>query len=205
MSSGISTTIRIKPYLKEFILNRFLNGQYKSSADDTLGKVIKPFLVQTPANLIRIDANSDDNYFTFELPNYTDKKVRVFNYIQPCDQRYIEDIFETLFREAMFHHVTQNLELHPRTQKKDWIISWCQMNNITFSKLKYDTLKKAFYRYELDQEEKKKNEKNSTRSFPSVSPRFHFIVPSLSRGMKCENEQLELELTEPINTFENEL
>lgn len=193
MSSEIYTTIKIKPYLKEFILFRFLNNQYRASADDALGTTIKPFLVSPPSNLISIPIDDDDNYFTFELPNYSDKKVIVFNYIEPKSQRYIEEIFELLLREAMFHHVMQNLELNGGLIK-DWIINWCRSNNVTFCKVNYETLKKAFYRYRIDQENKEKNEKINTRLFPSISPKYHFIVPAKSP----EKREKEVEDLEPI-------
>lgn len=195
MSSGIYTTIKIKPYLKEFILCRFLNNRFQASADDALGTTIKPFLISSPCNLIKLEADENDNYFTFELPNYSDKKVIVFNYIDPRSQKYIEEIFELLFREAMFHHVQQNLELNGGLIK-DWIINWCRFNNITFSKVNYETLKKAFYRYRMDQENKEKNEKINTRLLPSISPRYHFIVPCKSQL----NTDVENEL-EPLDTL----
>lgn len=179
MSSGITTTIKIKPYLKEFILCRFLDGQYRCTADDPLGNMIKPFLISASVNLVRIDVDSDETYFTFELPNYSDKKVTIHNYIEPKNQRYIEYIFELMFREAMFHHVLQNIEMNGGLIK-DWIINWCRMNNITFSNVNYDTLKKAFYRYRMAQENKKKNDKSCTRLLPCTSPKYHFIVPSES-------------------------
>jgi hypothetical protein len=198
MSSGITTTIKIKPYLKEFILCRFLSGQYRSSADDILGQTIKPFLVSSPENLTRITATSDDNFFTFELPNYSDKKVTYHNYIRPEHQRYIERIFEYFFREAMFHFVKQNHELN-RGDIKDWIINWCNLNNITFAKVNYETLKKAYWRYRVDQEEKEKNEKNTSRSLPCVSPRYHFIVPQVSPKNKAETVEPELEFVQTEN------
>ena len=199
MSSGITCTIKMKPYLKEFVICRYLKGSYISNADDAIGSTIKPFLVASPPGLIRINANTNDSYFTFELPNYTDKKVNIYNYIQPENQRYIEKIFEMLFRESMFHFVLQNLELN-KGDIKDWIICWCRMNNVTFAKVNYDTLKKAFWRYRKDQIEKKKNENITTRLLPCVSPKYHFVVPQLSRKNEEElNDNLEL-----INTEDNE-
>jgi hypothetical protein len=179
MSSGITTTIKIKPYLREFILNRYLDGKYQCSADDPLGTTIKPFLTVPPANIMPLPSDSDDSYFSFEIPSYHDKQPK-YCYVTPYGQRYVEKIFELLFRDAMFHFIYQNIEVNGG-QIKDWIINWCGINNITFEVLNYDTLKKAYYRYEVDQEKKEKTKIIGTRSFPCISPQYHFIVPPVSR------------------------
>lgn len=166
----------MKPFIREFIINGFLNGTSKASSDDALGITIKPWLIKPPSNIVRVYNQNDINNFTFELPFYHDKNVSSNWYVSPNGQAYIESIFDIMMKRNMYSYIDNLVERH-NFQIKDCIIDWCYAFNVTFEYINYEALKKSYYRY-------RKNNKILVENCPA-------IVPYLSRT--CPIKKLVLE------------
>jgi hypothetical protein len=158
-----NTFIHLKPALQEFVTCAFLGGSRRVSANDSFGKLIKPWLTTPPEGYNPI-APEDPNVFQFQLPAYGDKNTAYNFYIPPKAQKYIAAILNEMFLYQMFLHLDAILPRMEREQIKNAIYDYCYSYNISMEHIQFDTLKKAYYRYR-----KKKTKKSSSRFVPVLS------------------------------------
>lgn len=151
-------TIKLEPYLQEYLTCKLSDPVYASSRN-IVGAVVKPFLETMPRNMKHVRMEGPE-YLTFEIPHVSWINNRNGTvWISPENQKNVERILKAHFKDALFSYINDkrryrrvdpNGKILQRLKIKDILLQFCSDNNITFSKVNYETLKKVYYRKELE-------------------------------------------------------
>jgi hypothetical protein len=162
MGSGIEFTIKLKPYLQEWVFNSVMKEPPKASLNDMFGWIVYPYLKRYEA-----DTNpkfyKGPEWFRFEFVNITSNGIDVVkgNYCIP--ERYhrcIERVLYLAFERELFRYLKDKVRYvdgdNYRGQIQKCIIQWCLDNQLTFENNNYEMLKKKFYRIRKREEKREK-------------------------------------------------
>ena len=154
-------TIKLEPYLQEYITCKL--DDPVASSRNILGAIIKPFVEKRPPD-VAPEFPKGPKYFTLELKRENSVEIRRGSYyITAENQRHIERILKAHFRDALFSFIDDKIrytlvDQSGRTLRgnkiKNVILQFCSENNITFSRLNYETLKKNYYRKTVENSKK---------------------------------------------------
>jgi hypothetical protein len=139
-------TIKIKPYLQEFIICALGDEAPKASRRNFIGAILSPLLEYTPQDHVPRQIKGEDS-FTFPLPReaYGKETRRGTLYVSKENQLIFERILRIYFKSIFFQFVDDKIRYN--RQIKDCILMFCAHYQITFNKINYEMLKKSYYRY----------------------------------------------------------
>jgi hypothetical protein len=150
----MTTYIHLRPSLQEFVVCAFLHGGRKATAGDIFGLLIKPWLSPPPKGYNPLTPSGAD-VFEFELPVYEDKYTGSNFYISPAGQKHIALFLQRIFLNQMYLHLDAILPRAGNGCIKDAIFQYCEIYNIGFEHIQYESLKKSYYRYRCKRDGKK--------------------------------------------------
>lgn len=186
-SSRPTVTIRLKPYLQEYVLSQLNNPVATKRA--IIGRLIRAFIELRPPDVPPL-VKKDINYITFVLPQYADFCLKNNFWISPKNQKLIEDILSDHFKNMFYDYMDDRVRYY-RSFKRV-IIQFCVDKGFTFSYINYEMLKKDYYRRRKAKPRDPK--KNLSLFVPEVSLDCLPMVPELS----VEDEQFRIEV-EPLD------
>jgi hypothetical protein len=144
MSDQVTIQIKILPYLKEFIEAKHGNPALASS-NTAFGVILKPFLEPIPIG-VTVKPVKGNDVLTIIIPKYDNSPGSFQNvYISESNQIEFETAYRSYFKELFFSAVDDKFRLVGSYKKT--ILQFCSDNNITYTKINYETLKKLYYRY----------------------------------------------------------
>lgn len=143
MSSKITVEINLRPYLKEYIINRYGQEPVKASNANKIFPLLFPYLTKIP---LKYKPLSGPGVIRFELPYNELIEVRNNKYINPRNFGAIQSYFYGLFTIDFTGYVNENV-LNKNLPIKTSIISFCDEYNITYDFANYDSLKRIYLRY----------------------------------------------------------
>lgn len=159
--SNITITIKIKPYLKDFLVH--INGHelpdgsqvVVASKKNITGFYLFPLLEKTPVGWkpLQDDARK---LLTIELPYMADMNIRCNNYLSPVGMRHFQSAIENLFLAEFYREVSRATNNNPKYKLKDAILDFCYAYEISFDNITFEMLKKKHTRYRLALKEQKK-------------------------------------------------
>lgn len=168
MSSGIIISIKMKPYLKEFIVCYCGDGiePVIASKKNIVGIYLEPLLERPPITLPKTEKGEE--YLRVELCGYDVTKVDTNNYISPSNQKLFQDMVHEFFKELFCNYVDERMRLG--FSKKQSILQFCKSYNIPFNNINYEMLKKKHDRHmKKVQKAHKSEEKNIRRMSQALS------------------------------------
>ena len=155
--SEITVDVKIRPYLKEYIVNRYGSEPVAATSANKVFPVLAEFLTKVPRDYKPF--YNSLNYVRFGLPHNKIIEVRSMNYIHPLHfgkiQTYFYGLFQFDFLNFMNKFVVQ--EGYPI---KTSIINFCELNNMSFDTANYDSLKRIYLRY-------RRNAENTAKKVPT--------------------------------------
>lgn len=165
-------TIKLKPYLQEFISSELKDSKMASS-ELLIGMLIRPFLQLRPKNVAPFIPKGPE-YFTFELPLYERFDLRCNYYINVRDQKVIETLLNVHFKRLFYNYMKDKVRFD-RHNFQLCIYQFCSDYNFSYNHINYEMLKKTFYRAR----KKDPNYKNFTnKSSQDSSRKFTDHVPT---------------------------
>lgn len=168
MSSGHIVAIKLRPYLKDFFINRCGETEPVKA---TITNKLFPYLVQylTPKPKNWKPPVSAPDILLIELPYNNYINSRTLNYINPRNYTAIKSYFYGLFYARFIDYMNDRVLLK-KWQVKYAIMNFIDENNISYNNANYDSLKRIFYRYRFPESEKKKEKsKNILTTFRADS------------------------------------
>lgn len=180
MPSGMTVTIKLKPYLQEYLISA-LNGNLEAGKKSIIGVLLRPFLEIPPIDFIP-KRYSGSEYITFELPYYNDLNVKYNYHVTDGNQIMFEESLDVWFKEIFYQYMDDKYR-YIKSYKK-CILQFCSDHNITFTHITYEMLKKSYYRKLKDrQKEKAEKFKNKSKKLvtncPSSVPDKMFVQARL--------------------------
>ena len=143
MTDNVTVTIKLKPYLKEYIVCKLANRF--DDRNNIILAIVKPFIERIPAGYKPISQPTDEEHLEVKIPTFESVETRDGKvYISKENQENIERIVHAHFKDALFSYIDDKARYTPEIKK--CIMQFCADNNITYNHTNYDTLKKAYYR-----------------------------------------------------------
>ena len=154
MSDKQTITIKLKPYLQEYLRCK-LQEPLTASKRNIIGIMIQPFLEIRPRSVHPQFATGNDS-ITFDLPVSGNPNTRHGTvYISEENQKHFEKILDAHFKDLFFSFADDKirytiLEAGSNSAKnpeiKSVILQFCADFNISFNNITYEMLKKSYYR-----------------------------------------------------------
>ncbi len=145
MSSQITVAIKIKPYLKDYIISTYGPEPVKITESNRLAPLFLKRLCKVPENYKPLKDYKD--YIIFELP-YGEKNIRYNNYIPEDKQKYIAEFFESECKSQFRMFMNENQDKFSGVIK-DVIFEFMRVYDINSGEDTYETLKKDYYRFRI--------------------------------------------------------
>ena len=145
-----SITIKLKPWLQEYLMCKLNDPTLNASNKNIIGALLTPFLEYTPKGLYPKN-NKGKDYITFKLPNWLGKKDNRNGtvYISDENQKNFERILMVHFKDCFFSYIDDKIRY--TKQIKICILQFCADHNISFNNITYEMLKKSYYRRKKSQ------------------------------------------------------
>jgi hypothetical protein len=160
--SKITITIRIKPYLKDFLVH--INGHelpdgslvVVASKKNITGYYLFPLLEKTPAGWKPMK-DDPEKLLTIELPYMADLNIRCNNFLSEVSMRHFQSAIENIFLGEFYREVSYALAHNPKQKIKDAILDFCDAYEISFDNITYEMLRKRYTRYRQETKLKKRD------------------------------------------------
>jgi hypothetical protein len=146
MSSQITVAIKVKPYLKDYIIAIYGAEPVKITESNKLAPLFIKRLCKVPENYKPIKDYSD--YILFELPFNGDKNIRYNNYIPDAKQKYVAEFFESECKSQFRMFMNENQDKFSGVLK-DVIFEFMRIYDINSGEDTYETFKKDYYRFRI--------------------------------------------------------
>lgn len=155
-------TVKLKPYLQEFIICALRDEAPKASRSHFIGAILSPLLEYTPKDHIPKPGKSEE-YVTLPLPReaFGVETRRGTVYVSEHNQRIFERTMRIYFKSIFFQFVDDKIRYN--RQIKQCILMFCTHYQISFNKINYEMLKKSYYRY-------RKSLKKNDLFLPTICP-----------------------------------
>lgn len=131
-------------YLADYIIHYYGEHPIKLDAKSRIYPFISRFI--TPAPIKFKQVKPGPGLVTFELPYNEVQDVRRLNFIHPRSYSSIQTYFYNLFH-ANFILYMNNACISNDIPYKDAIITFMDINELTFDKCQYDSLKRIYLRH----------------------------------------------------------
>jgi hypothetical protein len=166
-----TVTVKLKPYLQEYLAcksNDNVNGSLKTF----LGAIVRPFIDYLPPEgdpyfYKKLEGYKKEDFLEITVPVYKGMDTRNGTaYMPESNFRDFERIINVHFWDLFYNYVDDKIRYNKRIKRI--IIQFCTDYHITYNRLTYDMLKKAYYRKSI----KKKSGILATISSLSCPPFF---------------------------------
>ncbi len=143
MGDRPTVTIRLKPWLQEFLICSI--NDLVASKKNLIGAMITPLLDYVPDDHSFINTEGDE-FITFELPDHIGgKNTRCGTvYMSEENQKTFERMLDIYFKDVFFNYVQDKIRY--KNQIKISIYQFCADYRISFNSISYEMLKKSYYR-----------------------------------------------------------
>lgn len=150
-------TVKIKPWLKEFLECRF-GDPVQASKQNLVGVLIAPLVDYTPGDY-QHEVFTEAESLKIEIPR--DLAVRAARsdngniYVTRENQQRFEAGVAVVFKDQLFFYLDDKIRYEGKERSsnmKDCIYQFCIDNKIKFDAVSYENLKKMYYRYRKRQE-----------------------------------------------------
>ncbi len=180
MSSGHIVSIKIRPYLKDYFVNRFGGSEpIKATTTNKLFTFLIQYLTPKPKKW-KLPVSADD-ILLIELPYNDELNIRCHNYIHPRHNTAITSYFYGLFYAQFIEYMNRKC-LENQWQVKYAIINFIDKNNISWCRVNYDSLKRIYYRYRFPESDKfKENNKSILTTFHANSEHIRHQFSTLDK------------------------
>lgn len=166
-------TVKIKPWLKEFLMCRF-GDPVQANSKNFPGIIISPLVEYTP------DDYTPERYPPTESLDIEIPRDLAINaprsdsgniYISKDNQVRFEKGVAVIFKDEFFYYLDDKIRYLSKerirsSNMKDSIYQFCIDNKVRFNSLTYENLKKMYYRYRKNRE---KSPKRLSKAFPRSS------------------------------------
>ena len=176
MSSGIIVSVKTRPYLKDWIVEKYGAGEepVKASSSNKLFPLLAQYLSHKP-NDWKPPKQTDDSVL-FELPYNEVFEVRNMSFIHEKNFPEISSFFYGMFHTSFVRYMNEKCfsENRKRWRFKYAIYRFMDENNISIDKINYDSLKRIYLRYRKqfsDYDEKIFDER--PKKIKKISPNSH--------------------------------
>jgi hypothetical protein len=138
-------TVKLKPYLQEFLLCKLSDEAAEASKRNLIGAMLSPLVEYAPRDYIFKKKDGPD-YITFEIPRELGKKETRYGVltISEGNQREFERMLTSYFNDIFFQYVDDKIRY--TTEIKKCILLFCSDYDISFNSITYEMLKKKYYR-----------------------------------------------------------
>ena len=166
MAERTTITIRLKPWLQEFLICS-LEDPAVASKKNVIGAMLTPFLEYAPSDYI-VKMNKGEEYITFELPEHiAGKNARNGSLIVTEEnQRNFERMLDVYFKDLFFNYVDDKIRYNSEIKK--CIYQFCADYKLSFNNVSYEMLKKSYYRRRKKQKKTKKYSAKLSLSCPLI-------------------------------------
>ena len=168
MGVTYTITIRLKPYLQEFLKSQ-METELISSKKNFLGIILAQYIEYTPKDYIPPKYDEDDPFITkVIIPHKIGGKDIRNNtiYISEKNQKAFEKVLTAYFNDIFYNYMRDKVRYTKEIKK--CILNFCSDYHLTFDNVSYETLKKSFYRHQ------KKIKKLNT--FKSLNSPLFFLL-----------------------------
>ena len=168
-----SVYVKLRPYLQEYLICKS-NNNLKASQTEFVGTIIRPFITLLPEGgdpffFTKLKDYHKDDYVEITLPNYRSKDIRNNTvYFPESNYKDFERIISVHFWDLFYNYVNDKIRYNKRIKRV--IIQFCTDYNITYNRLTYEMLKKAYYRRKI------KKSMESLTNFSSLSCPCFFLM-----------------------------
>jgi hypothetical protein len=180
MPSGIIVAVKTKPYLRDYIVKKYGSTEpVKATISNKLFPMLSRYLSKKPIGWRPPEAGNDT--LLFELPYTTDRFLDTRNYcfINPDHFTEINSFLYGMFY-CDFTEFVNNKCIKLKWGYRFAIINFMEVNEISFDKIEYDSLKRLYYRYrkQFSNDENKFFTENSKNILPSFQGKKIKKVPA---------------------------
>jgi hypothetical protein len=138
-------TIKLKPYLQDFVRGFLNDDVVKASTRNFIGKMLRIFIQYYPKDYKPVFAKSV-YHITIELHFFTNTvDLRGNVYMSEENQRSFESMLDDFFKNLFYQYMDDKIRYNDEIKK--CIIDFCDFYNITYSVINYEMLKKSYYRH----------------------------------------------------------
>ena len=168
-----TVTVRLRPYLQEYLLCK-MGNKVDGSLKSFIGTIVRPFITYLPLGgdpyfYKKLDGYKQEEYFEIELPFYDGINHRRGTvYMPESNFKDFERIISVHFWDLFYNYVDDKIRYNKRIKRV--IIQFCTDYHITYNYVTYEMLKKSYYR------RKKKNKSNIFGVFSSLSCPCFFLL-----------------------------
>lgn len=160
--SKLTVTIKIKPYLKDFLVH--VNGQeledgsvlVTASKKNITGFYLFPLLEKIPVGWKPLKGDQL-KLLNIELPYLEEFNIRTYCHISDVGMRHFQSAIENIFLAEFYREVSQSLAHNPKQKIKDAILNFCYAYEINFDNITYEMLRKKYTRYRQNTKDKKRS------------------------------------------------
>jgi len=166
-----SITIRLKPYLREFITHRF-RPEELSSRKNVVGIIVQQYISYSKTGTYQHHQEGPD-ILTIPLtkgPAYDPRHGNAW--ISPRHQKELERVIYQLFKTTFYTYMddrSRYIDLTKDGTIKDCLLQFCLDFGLSPDSVQYDTLKKSWYRYRKQKEQVELRQKKAEKGAPKVS------------------------------------
>lgn len=150
-------TIKLKPYLQEYLICKF-NEHIYASSKNIIGALLKPFIEYLPPESIPTFPTGSE-YLTITLPWYHEIEQRgAALYISEENQANFQRMLEIHFKDVFYSYMDDKIRYivpNKDGKIKKCIIQFCSDYEIRYNNINYEMLKKAYYRHSKAREKLK--------------------------------------------------
>lgn len=159
--SNITITIKIKPYLKDFLVH--INGHelpdgsqvVVASKKNITGFYLFPLLEKTPVGWKPLQ-DDPRKLLSIEMPYMPEMNIRYNNYLSDVGMRHFQSAIENIFLAEFYREVSRSINASPGCKIKDAILDFCYGYEISFDNITFEMLRKKYTRYKLTLKGQKK-------------------------------------------------
>jgi hypothetical protein len=172
MPSPMTISIRIQPYLVDFMESIYGPQPIEFPRKDNFNRILNKFLDKEPATSSRY--RRDDTNLEIQLPYFEDKDVMYHFNLTACQERILANKIEDLFKLSFRDEIDQYLLL--AVQRIDAIHLFMDKHKIREEAI--DMLQKDYQRFRNSKNHKKQYHKH--KKISSVKSRFCPASPHIS-------------------------
>ena len=161
--------IKLNPYLQEYFICRY-NNNVKCDSKSIIGVVVHEFLKYLPKGSTPVFERGDC-FLNVTIGHTTDKvNTRGNIFISSIDQQKICRLLNVHFKESFFTYMDGYVAGNGMKigVLNNAMLSFCEMNMITYNRINFELLTKSYYRHRLRKSNSNIFVKNNQKTLPNI-------------------------------------